>query len=63
MRGNDEASEDDNQYQEDDIQDDDGRNSEDDIEGDDLEDNMEADYEARPELDMYEAQGIDDIIQ
>lgn len=39
------------------------RNSEDDVEGDDLEDNMENDYEARPELDNYEAQGIDDIIQ
>lgn len=39
------------------------RNSEDDVEGDDLEDNMEGDYEARPELDNYEAQGMDDIIQ
>ena len=39
------------------------RNSEDDVEGDDLEDNMENDYEARPELDNYEAQGMDDIIQ
>ena len=39
------------------------RNSEDEVEGDDLEDNMENDYEARPELDNYEAQGMDDIIQ
>ena len=29
-------------------------------EGDDLMDNMEADYDARPELDNYEQDGLDD---
>ena len=37
-----------------------GQNSEDEVEGDDLMDNMEQDYEARPELDRYEADGLDD---
>lgn len=34
-------------------------NSEDE-QGDDLLENIEADYEARPELDVYENRGIDD---
>jgi DNA replication licensing factor MCM2 len=53
-----EAMEDDNII-EDDIQDDVG-NSEDEVEGDDLLDNMEQDYEERPELDRYEEDGLDD---
>lgn len=40
---------------------DDGQaNSEDEIEGDDLMENMDQDYEQRPELDNYERVGIDD---
>jgi hypothetical protein len=35
-------------------------NSEDEIEGDDLMENMEQDYEQRPELDYYEQDGLDD---
>ena len=44
-----------------DDQQDDLRPSEDEeVDGEDLEDNMEADYEARPELDRYDEVGIDD---
>ena len=32
----------------------------DDVDGDDLEENMEDDYQARPELDQYDEVGIDD---
>ena len=44
----------------DDIQEDREGDSEDEVEGDDLMDNMEADYEANPLLDNYEAVGIDE---
>lgn len=44
-----------------DDQQDDLRPSEDEeVDGEDLEENMEADYEARPELDRYDDVGIDD---
>jgi DNA replication licensing factor MCM2 len=35
-------------------------NSDDEVEGDDLMDDMEKDYEERPELDRYEMDGLDD---
>ena len=39
---------------------DDEQNLEDEGSGDDLMDGMEADYQARPEMDRYENEGIDD---
>ena len=53
--------EDDNQII-DEFDDIDDKNSEDEVEGDDLMENMEKDYEARDDLDHYEAQGIDDLV-
>ena len=44
----------------DDIEEDHLGDSEDEVEGDDLMDDMERDYEARPELDNYEIDGLDD---
>ena len=38
----------------------DGAQASDEGEGDDLMENMEKDYEAKPELDRYESEGIDD---
>jgi DNA replication licensing factor MCM2 len=44
----------------DDIQEDGVGDSEDDVDGDDLMDDMERDYEARPELDRYDMEGLDE---
>ena len=54
-----EALEDDNVIV-DDIQEEGAGDSEDQVEGDDLMDDMEKDYEARPELDNYEMDGLDE---
>jgi DNA replication licensing factor MCM2 len=54
-----EALEDDNVIV-DDIQEDGAGDSDEEVEGDDLMDDMERDYEARPELDNYEMDGLDE---
>ena len=54
---NDEALED-NEF--DDLGDDMRENSEEPVEGEDLLEDLEKDYEHRPELDRYEHEGLDD---